>query len=895
MSDHETRWYRELFRSSIYGLFLLRKDDRMKRHTSDELRQMFLDYFKENGHMIEPGAPLVPINDPSLLWINSGVAALKKYFDGSVRLENPRIANSQRSIRTNDIENVGITARHHTMFEMLGNFSIGDYFKKEAIQFSWEFLTSPKWVGFDKDKLYVTIYPDDNEAFDIWHNVIGLDENRIFRLEGNFWEIGSGPCGPNSEIFFDRGPKYDPENIGIRLLADDLDNDRYIEIWNVVFSQFNAVEGEDRADYKPLPQQNIDTGMGLERLTSIVQEADTNFETDLFMPIIEKTCQLSGVAYEGQHKRAFKVIADHIRAITFALSDGATFSNEGRGYVLKRLLRRAARYGLELNLNKPFLYELVPTVVNNMKTFYPYLLDKEDLVIKLVKIEEEKFAKTLSSGLKLYEQVKEESKDTKVISGIDAFKLYDTYGFPIELVEELSDDAGYKVDMDGFNVQMEKQKELARASFKDSANMNNQSADLLAFEAKSEFVGYDVLTLESKVIGLFKEGVSVENLVGIGEVVFEQTPFYANSGGQVSDLGRVVINDVTYEVIDVKKAPNGQHLHLIEAEEVKIGDSGLLSVDRSFRQLVQRNHTATHLLHQALHEVIGKHANQAGSYVSNDYLRFDFTHFEKISKEDLALIEEKVNNAIFSDYVTDVEHMSMDQAKAKGAMALFGDKYDNDNVRVVQASDGSIELCGGTHVHSTSEIGLFKIEKEESVGSGVRRIVAKTSKGAYEMLKEKEALLNESASLLNVNDVNKVKDKIVSVNNEVKTLKGEISSLKEAMLNNTSNNASETITINGIDYVITLLESEDVKDLKAYIDNIKNEKTNTIGIVYASVGKKPYVVGVTQDLIAKGYLAKDIANAINVTFNGKGGGKADMAQGGTSERINVDTLKQLLK
>jgi len=865
----------------------------MKELSSSQLRNMFLEYFKQQGHMIEPGAPLVPINDPSLLWINSGVAALKKYFDGSVRLENPRIVNSQRSIRTNDIENVGITARHHTMFEMLGNFSIGDYFKKEAIQFAWEFLTSPDWVGFDKDKLYVTIYPDDNEAFDIWHNTIGLAEDRIFRLEGNFWEIGSGPCGPNSEIFYDRGPKYDPENIGIRLLADDLDNDRYIEIWNIVFSQFNAVEGVDRADYKPLPQQNIDTGMGLERLTSVVQHADTNFETDLFLPIIKKTEELSNVKYEGEHKRAFKVIADHVRAITFALSDGATFSNEGRGYVLKRLLRRAARYGLELNLNKPFLYLLVPTVIDNMKDFYPYLVEKQDLVIKLVKIEEEKFAKTLSSGLKLYEQVKEESKDTKIISGTDAFKLYDTYGFPIELVEELSQDAGYTVDMEEFNVQMEKQKELARASFKDSANMNNQSADLLKFDKHSEFVGYDFNECEGTVIGLFKDGNAVEELEGVGEVIFDKTPFYANSGGQVSDHGSVTINDVTYEVIDVKKAPNGQHLHLIEAENVSLNDSGLLKIDSNFRKLVERNHTATHLLHHALHEVIGKHANQAGSYVSNDYLRFDFTHFEKISKEDLALIEEKVNQAIFDDYTTEVEHMTMDDAKSKGAMALFGDKYDTSNVRVVQASDDSVELCGGTHVHNTSEIGLFKIEKEESVGSGVRRIVAKTSKGAYEMLKSKEDLLNDVASLVGVNDVNKVEKRIDNSLNEIKSLKAEIASLKDQLLNNTSSNESVNFDKDGINYVIVSLPSEDVKDLKAYVDKIKNESKETICIVYSTTGKQPYVVGATSDITDKAN-AKDIAGIINATFNGKGGGKLDMAQGGTENVLDPQILKDKL-
>ncbi|WP_423362967.1 alanine--tRNA ligase [Mycoplasma sp. P36-A1] len=862
----------------------------MKYQTSAEIRKMFLDFFKEKNHMIEPGAPLIPNNDPSLLWINSGVSALKKYFDGSVTLEVPRIANSQRSLRTNDIENVGLTARHHTMFEMLGNFSIGDYFKKEAIAFAWEFLTSENWINFDIDKLYVTIYTDDDEAYKIWHEEIGLDDSRIFRLEGNFWEIGAGPSGPNSEIFYDRGIEYDPENIGIELLAKDMDNDRYIEIWNIVFSQYNAVEGVDRKDYKQLPQKNIDTGMGLERLTSIVQHAETNFETDLFMPIIKEIEIMSNQSYTGAHKRAFKVIADHIRALTFALADGAMFSNEGRGYVLKRLLRRASRFGLELGIKDPFLYKLVDVVTTTMEDYYPYLNDKKDLVKKVIKLDEERFQKTLSSGLKLYEEVKQNSSDTKIINGEDAFKLYDTYGFPIELVLELSEESSYEVDIEGFKKHMLNQQEMARASFKDSSNMSSQSADLLDFKKQSDFIGYCANKVQSKIIGLFQDGVSVQELKGSGEIIFDKTVFYAESGGQISDKGTITVDNKVLQVIKVRKAPNGQHLHLVEKADLSINQECLLQLDIEFRKLVQRNHTATHLLHQALKDVVGKHANQAGSYVTEEYLRFDFSHYEKINKEQLTEIENIVNEAIFSGSNVSIESMNIQDAKDKGAMALFSDKYD-DEVRVVEVAGISIELCGGTHVSSTSEIGLFKIEKEESVGSGIRRIIAKTSKAAYQLLKDEEDILNNITHKLGENDSFKALKKLDNLLQEQKHNKQEITMLKEQLLNGNMNNDSLIEkNINGINYIINNLATEDVKDLKAYVDKIKNEKENTISVIYSDLGKKPYVVGVTNDLVLKGKKAKDIAQIINQEFNGKGGGKPDMAQGGVSESINCEKI-----
>lgn len=866
----------------------------MKFRSSSQLRRLFLNYFKERGHMVESGVPLVPVNDPSLLWINSGVSALKKYFDGSIALENPRIVNSQRCIRTNDIENVGLTARHHTMFEMMGNFSIGDYFKKEAIEFAWDFLTNEEYVGMDIDRLYVTIYTDDDEAYNIWHDVIGLDDSRIFRLEGNYWEIGDGPCGPNSEIFYDRGMAYDPDNIGIDLLAKDMDNDRYIEVWNVVFSQFNALEGVERKDYKPLPQKNIDTGLGLERLASLVQGVETNFDTDLFMPIIREVEVLSKYRYEGEYKRAYKVIADHIRAITFALADGAMFSNEGRGYVLKRLLRRASRFGMDIGIDEPFLYKLVDVVVDIMNDYYPFLNEKTELVAKIIKSDEKRFHKTLASGLKMFEDVKETAKD-KTITGEQGFRLYDTYGFPIEIVQELSEEAGYIVDMEGFRKLMKHQQDMARASFKDTSNMKSQSADLLSFKTESNFIGYNLSEIETKVIGLFQDGVKVTVLEGEGEVVFEDTVFYAESGGQVSDRGTVTINGIEMEVLEVRKAPNGQHLHRVITLPLEVGAKANLKVDTIFRKLVGRNHSATHLLHQALKDVLGNHVNQAGSYVTDEYLRFDFNHFEKVSEQQIEKIEKIVNEIIFEGIKLEVSYMSLDKAKALGAQALFDDKYD-DEVRVVSVPGFSIELCGGTHVESTDELGLFKIEKEESVGSGIRRIIAKTSKYAYHTLADEETLLKDLCLKLGATDTNRVLKRVDNIFEDYNKLKEEYSKLKENLVKGVSIIMDDEFTeINNMKVYFLNMPTDEISDMKAFVDRIKNEKDNSIAIVYTFEGKKTYVVGVSQDVINKGIIAKDIAKEINNTFTGKGGGKLDIAQGATGDNVNEEKLCKILE
>lgn len=612
----------------------------MKQLTGAQIRQMFLDFFQEKGHAVEPSASLVPHEDPSLLWINSGVATLKKYFDGRVIPQNPRITNAQKSIRTNDIENVGKTARHHTFFEMLGNFSIGDYFKEEAITWAWEFLTSDKWIGFDKELLSVTIHPEDEEAFTIWNEKMGVPKERIIRLEENFWDIGEGPSGPNTEIFYDRGEAYgndfsDPE------LYPGGENERYLEVWNLVFSQFNH---NPDGSYTPLPKKNIDTGMGLERMTSIVQDVPTNFDTDLFMPMIGATETISGEKYRNgdlEKDMAFKVIADHIRTVTFAVGDGALPSNEGRGYVLRRLLRRAVRYSKKLNINRPFMFELVPVVGEVMKDFYPEVLEKKDFIAKVVKNEEERFHETLHDGEAILAEVIAKAKEEKttVISGVDAFRLYDTYGFPIELTEEYAEEAGMTVDHEGFENEMEKQRERARAARQDVDSMQVQGGVLGEIKVASEFVGYGTVATESNVVALVKNGEYTDSLQAgeEGQLILDVTPFYAESGGQIADRGYLLADGVKVLVKDVQKAPNGQNLHKVVVEEGTLTKDAAVKaiIDTKNRSSVVKNHTATHLLHQALKDVLGTHVNQAGSLVTSERLRFDFSHFGQVQADEL--------------------------------------------------------------------------------------------------------------------------------------------------------------------------------------------------------------------------------------------------------------------
>lgn len=695
----------------------------MKKMSSNEIREMFLKYFEDRGHLVISSASLIPIDDPTLLWINAGVTPLKKYFDGSVVPQNRRMVNCQKCIRTSDIDNVGKTAMHHTFFEMLGNFSIGDYFKEEAIAYSFELLTSDKYFDFDKDKLYMTVYSDDDVASDLWIKQ-GVDPSHIIKLENNFWEIGEGPSGPDSEIFYDRGEEYDPEHKGITLLKEEIDNDRYVEIWNNVFSMYNAKEGLKRSEYPELPSKNIDTGMGFERIVSIIQGAKTNFETDLFMPIINDVGKLSNKEYHGE--KEFKIIADHVRAITFALSDGASFSNEGRGYVLRRLLRRAVRYGKKLGIEGTFLYKLVATVISIMGNAYPNLITKQEMVEELIQKEETLFNRTLASGEQKLEEIIAAST-SKTISGVDVFKLYDTYGFPSELTKEHLEEKGYTINQQEFDECMMRQKEMGRSSRVKEGNMNIQNEALLSFKEESKFVGYDTFSCEAKVIGLIKDDELVSSLTGEGYVILDKTPFYAEMGGQVADTGTVVGNDAKLEVTDVIKAPHNQHLHygIIEGT-INVGDSVTAHIDEVRRDDIIKNHSATHLLQEALKETFNADITQAGSKVDANNLRFDFTYSGKIIDQEIVLAEQLVNDKIGTKVDTLIEEMSLEKAKEKGAIALFEEKYENE-VRVVTLYD-SIELCGGTHVKNVGDINKFAIKSFESKGSNVYRIEATTDK-----------------------------------------------------------------------------------------------------------------------------------------------------------------------
>ncbi|MEC3654785.1 alanine--tRNA ligase [Bacillus siamensis] len=856
----------------------------MKHLTSAEVRQMFLDFFKEKGHAVEPSASLVPHEDPSLLWINSGVATLKKYFDGRVVPENPRIVNAQKSIRTNDIENVGKTARHHTFFEMLGNFSIGDYFKEEAITWAWEFLTSEKWIGFDPELLSVTVHPEDEEAYTLWAEKIGVPEERIIRLEGNFWDIGEGPSGPNTEIFYDRGEKYGNDPSDSELYPGG-ENDRYLEVWNLVFSEFNH---NPDGTYTPLPKKNIDTGMGLERMVSVIQDVPTNFDTDLFMPIIEAAERISGDAYgkDAVKDTAFKVIADHIRTVAFAVSDGALPSNEGRGYVLRRLLRRAVRYAKTIGISRPFMYELVPTVAGIMDAFYPEVKEKQEFIAKVIKTEEERFHETLNEGLAILSDVikKEKEKGSGIISGKDVFKLYDTYGFPVELTEEYAEDEQMKVDHKGFEAEMEKQRERARNARQDVGSMQVQGGALRDITAESTFVGYSSVKAEAKVIELLHDGqlISEAHEGDTVQILLDETPFYAESGGQIGDRGVLRSPQAVVTIKDVKKAPNGQHVHegTVDSGTLQKGASVTAEVEDQMRSGVVKNHTATHLLHQALKDVLGTHVNQAGSLVTENRLRFDFSHFGQVTKEELERIEGIVNEKIWESIPVAIDLKPINEAKEMGAMALFGEKY-GDIVRVVQVGDYSLELCGGCHVTNTAEIGLFKIVSESGIGAGTRRIEAVTGKGAYQEMNSQLSLLQHAADELksNVKDVPK---RIQSLQAELKEAQRENESLL-SKLGNVEAGAilSKVKDIGGVKVLAEKVNAKDMNHLRTMVDDLKAKLGSAVIILGAVQNDKVNLsAGVTKDLIEKGLHAGKMVKQAAEVCGGGGGGRPDMAQAG---------------
>ncbi|MCU5746432.1 alanine--tRNA ligase [Staphylococcus sp. SQ8-PEA] len=870
----------------------------MKNLKASEIRQKFLDYFVEQGHMIEPSASLVPIDDDSLLWINSGVATLKKYFDGREIPKKPRIVNSQKAIRTNDIENVGFTARHHTFFEMLGNFSIGNYFKKEAIEFAWEFLTSDKWMGMEKERLYVTIHPEDTEAYSLWHEDIGLEESRIIRIEGNFWDIGEGPSGPNTEIFYDRGSDYG-QNDPAEEMYPGGENERYLEVWNLVFSEFN--HNKDHT-YTPLPNKNIDTGMGLERMASISQNVRTNYETDLFMPIIKEVEVISGKNYleKDNYDVAFKIIADHIRTISFAIADGALPANEGRGYVLRRLLRRAVRFSQSLEINEPFMFKLVDIVAQIMEPYYPNVKEKSDFIKRVVRSEEKRFHETLEEGMAILNNLVDKAKeDNDEISGEDAFKLYDTYGFPIELTEEIASQQYLTIDMDGFDREMSKQRDRARQARQSSDSMQVQSEVLKKITTQSDFVGYEVEDKITTLTDIVHNGKAVKR-VEAGETIYfilKETPFYAVSGGQVADEGIVSNENFEIKVTEVTKAPNGQNLHQGEVQfgTVQVGEKVSASINHNERQAIKKNHSATHLLHAALKEILGEHVNQAGSLVASDYMRFDFSHFGPMSDEEVRKVESLVNEKIWENINVVIQEMPLEEAKQMGAMALFGEKY-GDIVRVVNMAPFSIELCGGIHVTNTAEIGLFKIISESGTGAGVRRLEAVTGKAAFLYLQDIQDKFNSVKSKVKVKDDNQIEDKVDQLIHDEKVLTKRVDQFNKELTRLKMGDITEQVEeINGFKVFATEVEVSNPKAIREVMDDFKSKLQDTIIILVSNVnGKVSLIATVPKDLtnqVKAGNIIKEMAPVVG----GNGGGRPDMAQGGGTQPENITESLRFIK
>lgn len=887
----------------------------MKKLTGKEIIQMYFDFFSERGHTIVESSSLIPEDDPTILWINAGVTPLKKYFDGTTIPKNRRLTSLQKCIRTGDIESVGKTARHHTFFQMLGNFSIGDYFKKEAITWAYELLTSPKYFAIDKDKLYVTVYPSDEESYNLWLNV-GIKKSHIIKLENNFWEIGPGPSGPDTEIFYDRGEKYDKAKKGVKLLIDEEENDRYIEIWNNVLSQYNAIEGLKREDYPELPSKNIDTGMGLERMACILQEVETNYETDLFMPIMLEIANICHIHYLGQME--FKVIADHIRTLTFALSDGAVFENVGRGYVLRRLLRRASRMGKKLNINHEFLSSLVDVVIDSYSEIYPELVGNRSKIKDLISKEELLFQKTLLSGEKKLEDIFQ--SNNKVISGEEAFKLYDTYGYPIELTIEAAEEKGFAVDIASFNKYMSAQKEMARKNRKVKNSMNLQNEMLINYKEESTFVGYDKLGLETEVIAIMQDNQFVDSASDDCYIFLKENPFYAESGGQVADSGYLKNANCRLEVSDVIKAPNGQHILEVKVLEgtVKKKDKILTHVLKKKRLSIMKNHSAVHLLQKSLQELLGNSVHQAGSKVDEKELRFDFNYQGKLSDELILKLENMVNEKIKAAYPTKIEYMSLQDAKKKGAMALFSDKY-SEIVRVVEIGP-SLELCAGTHVSNSKDIGKFAIASIENKGADTYRIIASTNdniKGALaeviskyneEMLKllDKAKKIVLSAKELEIElsfdfhieyqDPQSYRDVLIN-KNELDNLRANIKDLEkeytikknEKAVSDLSSFMSIKEEISGITTIISITNDYDISTLKQIVSSLSNQIENSF-ILLANINTDNsvnFIAKSTSNRIDCG----DIVKFLSINSRGNGGGSKTFAQGGGTDAGN--TLKLL--
>ena len=864
----------------------------MKKYGLNELRKMYLDFFKSKDHFVRGSYSLVPHNDNSLLLINAGMAPLKPYFTGQEIPPKRRMATCQKCIRTGDIENIGKTARHGTFFEMLGNFSFGDYFKTEAIHWSWEFLTEV--VGLEPDRLYPSVYLDDDEAFDIWNKEIGISKDRIFKFgkEDNFWEHGAGPCGPCSEIYYDRGEKYGCGKPGCTVGCDC---DRFIEIWNNVFTQF---ENDGKGNYTTLKNKNIDTGMGLERLATVVQDVDSIFDVDTIKALRDKVCEITGKEYKKEYKWdvSIRIITDHIRSATFMISDGIMPSNEGRGYVLRRLIRRAARHGRLLGVKGQFLAKLSETVIESSKDGYPELEEKKSMIFKVLTEEENKFDKTIDTGLSILADMEEEmkAKNEKTLSGENAFKLYDTYGFPLDLTQEILEEKGFDVDEDGFKKAMEVQRETARKARKTT---NYMGADETVYESldtslSTQFVGYDKLIENSVITALTTEKEVVQALADgdKGTIVVEQTPFYATMGGQVGDKGIIKTNEGTFVVVDTIKLHGTMvgHVGYVSEGMIQVGDKVTLKVDSANRNAIAKNHSATHLLQKALKLVLGNHVEQAGSYVDAERLRFDFTHFQAMTPEEIEKVEALVNEQIENGLDVVTEEMSLEDAKKTGAMALFGEKY-GDKVRVVSMGDYSIELCGGTHVSNTSTISYFKIISESGISAGVRRIEALTGTGLMNHYADVEKKLHEAAKVAKTEPNNLVK-RIETLNEEIKALSSENEKLKAKMANASVGDVmSQVVEVKGVKLLATKVADVDMNGLRNLGDQLKDKMGGGVVVLVSTTGDKANVIVMADDdAISKGAHAGNMIKEIAKLVGGGGGGRLNMAQAGGKNPAGAD-------
>ncbi len=871
----------------------------MKWQSVNELREKFLKFFESKNHTILPSASLIPKDDASLLLINSGMAPLKKYFLGQETPPNKRVTTCQKCVRTGDIENVGKTARHGTYFEMLGNFSFGDYFKKEAIQWSWEFLTEV--IGMEPERLYPSIYYEDDEAFEIWNKVIGVPAEKIIRFYkdengkcDNFWEHGSGPCGPSSEIYYDRGEEY---GCGKPDCKVGCDCDRYMEVWNNVFSQFDS---DGNGTYTPLEHPNIDTGMGLERLACIVQGVDNLFEVDTVQNIMKHISKIAGIKYGENEKSdvSLRVITDHIRSTTFMIGDGVVPQNEGRGYVLRRLLRRAARHGRLIGIKDPFLYKVCETVIKENETAYPELVEKKDYIIKVIKVEEERFAKTIDQGMELLSVIadkieKESVKGEKVMSGEEAFKLYDTFGFPIDLTREILEERSISLNEDEFLEKMEEQRVRAREA-RAVMNFESWKSDVLAgLNLKSQFTGYGTLTQEAKILAIVSEGEKVSSISEgeIGMIVLDKTSFYAESGGQVGDVGTIKSGDMEFKVLDTKKSPTGLIMHTGEMINgiLTENDTVIAQVSSKTRNATMRNHTACHLLQRALQEVLGSHVHQAGSYVDPYGCRFDFSHFDAMTPEQIDKVEYLVNDMILSSMPVVTKEMPIEEAKKLGAMALFGEKY-GDIVRVVNAGDRSIEFCGGTHVDNTAKIGLFKIVKESSVAAGVRRIEAVTGRGILKLMDQNNSLMLKAAENLKAGSISELPAKTAAIAEELKAKEKELDRLTQIIADiRTSTLLDNAVDVNGIRCVTASFTGIKVEALRKMSDKIKEYAPNMVGVLVSINGEKASIIAACgKNAIEKGVHAGKLIKEITSMVGGSGGGKPDSAMGGASDIYKID-------